>query len=278
MNDREVSPRSYEKFRAFLEAETGIVLGESKQYLVRSRLVGLLHDYPELSLDGIIDLTLQGSDRVLRTRVLDAMTTNETLWFRDSYPFKLLEHSILPELAGSVSKLRIWSAACSTGQEAYSIAMTVKEFQSKRPNAFKSGFEIIGTDISERVVKQATLGEYNEMAILRGLPDHMQKKYFDRGPNNLVKVKPDLARHTQFRNLNLLGSYSTLGKFDVIFCRNVLIYFSAENKKLILQQIAACLSAHGSLILGASESASAVADLFSMQKESTGLFYKKKIN
>ncbi|WP_100642174.1 CheR family methyltransferase [Alteromonas facilis] len=278
MNDREVSPRSYDRFRTFLEGETGILLGESKQYLVRSRLVGLLHDYPELSLDGIIDLAIQGSDRMIRTRVIDAMTTNETLWFRDNYPFKLLEQTILPELAEHTSKLRIWSAACSTGQEAYSIAMTVKEFQSQKPSAFKAGFEIIGTDISERVVKQAQLGEYNEMAILRGLPDHLQRKYFDRGPNNLLKVKQELARHTQFRTLNLLSSYSALGKFDVIFCRNVLIYFSSDNKKHILQQIAACLSPQGSLILGASESATVVGDLFQMKKESNGLFYKRNLS
>lgn len=276
MNSRDVSPQHYASFCTFLERETGIVLGPSKQYLVRSRLVGLLHEYPELSIDSLVDKAVAGRDRKLQQQVVDAMTTNETLWFRDNYPFTLLSNEIIPALAKLNRKLRIWSAACSTGQEAYSIAMTLFELQEKQPQSLKFGFEIIGTDISERVLQQATDGHYDAMAVVRGLSEPLQRKYFERRPDGTLVANSALKRVTQFRKLNLISSYSALGKFDVVFCRNVLIYFSADNKKLILQQIAASLNAEGSLLLGASESVAAVADLFQMVKAANGLYYKKK--
>ncbi|MDM7860175.1 protein-glutamate O-methyltransferase CheR [Alteromonas sp. ASW11-36] len=277
MSTREVSAPNYQRFCQFLERETGILLGDSKQYLVRSRLLGLLHDYADLSLDGLIDKAIQGHDRKLQQRVLDSMTTNETLWFRDTYPFTLLTEQILPAMTPSNRKLRIWSAACSTGQEAYSIAMTILDFQAKNPSALKSGFEVVGSDISEHVLQVANKGEYDKIAILRGLPASYQSKYFNKLGEDSLVVKPHLKQHVSFKKLNLLSPYTGMGTFDIVFCRNVLIYFSADNKKRILQQIAACLSNDGSLLLGASESVTTVADLFQMVKASKGLYYKKKI-
>lgn len=276
MSNRDVSEQSYQHFSQFLEQETGIMLGPTKQYLVRSRLVGLLHDYAGMTVDGLIESAIRGVDRELKRRVLEAMTTNETLWFRDTYPFTLLSDSILPTLADRNRKLRIWSAACSSGQEAYSIAMTLMEYKNRHPSAFKHGFEVIGTDISEKVVEMAKSGYYNQMSVHRGLPDSHKTKYFTPAEDGGVKVSRELSRHTLFKQMNLLSSYAGLGKFDVVFCRNVLIYFSAENKKKILQQIAACLENDGSLLLGASESVSAVADTFSMIKAPAGLYYQRR--
>lgn len=276
MSKREVSAPVYQRFCQFLEGETGILLGESKQYLVRSRLLGLLHDFSVLSLDDLIENAIQGNDLTLRQRVLDAMTTNETLWFRDTYPFTILTEQILPTLQPLNRKLRVWSAACSTGQEAYSIAMTILDYQAKHAGAFKADFEVVGTDISEHVLDVANRGEYNKIAILRGLPAPYQSKYFNKLGDDSLVVKPQLKEHVSFKKLNLLSSYAGLGSFDIVFCRNVLIYFSADNKKRILQQIAACLSNDGSLLLGASESVATVTDLFQMVKASKGLYYNKK--
>lgn len=252
------------------------MLGPTKQYLVRSRLVGLLHDYAGMTVDDLIESAIAGLDRELKRRVLEAMTTNETLWFRDTYPFTLLTDSILPAMANKIRKLRIWSAACSSGQEAYSIAMTILEYQNRNPGSFKHGFEVIGTDISQQMVETAQVGYYNQMSVHRGLPDNFKTKYFSPADDGGVKVTSALSRYTQFKQLNLLSSYAGLGKFDVVFCRNVLIYFSADNKKKILQQIAACLELDGSLVLGASESVSSVADTFSMVKAPAGLYYQRR--
>ncbi|MBT0584969.1 CheR family methyltransferase [Alteromonas oceanisediminis] len=275
MLNREFSPENYQRFGRFLEQRTGIVLGDAKQYLVRSRLISFLHEYPDTDLDGIIDKAISGNDLNLQQRVIDAMTTNETLWFRDTYPFSLLTHHILPGLQDK-QRLRIWSAACSTGQEAYSIAMTLLEYQSQHKEAFRGGFEIVGTDISRRVLNMAKSAHYDLMSVGRGLPAALQRKYFDTNEDKSVTAKLELQRCVTFKPLNLLESYTGLGMFDIIFCRNVLIYFSTDNKKKILQQIAAVLDPKGSLMLGASESVNAAADLFSMTKATNGLFYQHK--
>ena len=204
------------------------------------------------------------------------MTTNETLWFRDTYPFTVLTEQILPALQPLNRKLRIWSAACSTGQEAYSIAMTVLDYQAKHPSAFKAGFEVVGSDISEHVLDVASKGEYDKIAILRGLPTACQAKYFNKLGDESLVVKSQLKQHVSFRKLNLLSPYTGLGTFDIVFCRNVLIYFSADNKKRILQQIAGQLQPQGVLFLGASESISAASDTYSMVKCHPGLYYQKK--
>lgn len=281
MTDREVSTDNYQRFSAFLEKETGIVLGDAKQYLVRSRLVSFLHDYDNASVNTIIEMALSGREPALKQRVIDAMTTNETLWFRDSYPFKLLEQSILPSFTDKHPNLnrplRIWSAACSTGQEAYSIAMTLLEFKEKNPKSLPNGFNITATDLSHRVLEVGEAGKYDTMSIGRGLPAMLQKKYFTTHADGSVTVLPSIRRHVTFKKLNLLASYSSLGSFDIVFCRNVLIYFSPANKQKILQQIAASLASNGSLLLGASESVASVTELFAMVKATHGLYYTKRI-
>ncbi|WP_334013251.1 CheR family methyltransferase [Alteromonas sp. S167] len=276
MANKEVSPESYLKFREFLEKQCGIVLGDSKQYLVRSRLASLLYKHKYESADELISVVVRGFDRNLLQDVIDAMTTNETLWFRDNYPFDLLVKELLPSLASQNRKIRIWSAACSSGQEPYSIAMSVLEFQRQRPGTLRSGVEIVATDLSSEMLKKCELGIYDELSLARGLSAGRREMFFQKNDEGAMQVKPEVRKMVSFRSLNLLSSYAALGRFDIVFCRNVLIYFSPEVKQRILQQIAGQLQSHGVLFLGASESISAASNSYSMVKCSPGLYYQKK--
>lgn len=214
----------------------------------------------------------------LREAVIDAMTTNETLWFRDGHPFRILDEILLPEFnaRGGAQPLRIWSAASSTGQEAYSISMLVDEFRRRHPGALRGGVNIVGTDISARVLEVARLGEYEMLAIGRGLSQERLNTYFTPTGQGGWKIRPELTRGVEFRPLNLLDSYASLGKFDIVFCRNVLIYFSAELKRDIIGRLHATLRPGGYLILGASESLSGVQDKFDMVHCSPGIVYRAK--
>jgi len=274
--NKDVSPASYLKFREFLEKQCGIVLGENKQYLVRSRLASLLYKHKYESADELIDVVVRGFDRALLQSVIDAMTTNETLWFRDNYPFDLLVNNLLPSLSSKNQRIRIWSAACSSGQEPYSIAMSVLEYQRQRPGALRAGVEIVATDLSSEMLQKCELGLYDELSLARGLSPQRRQTFFQQGDNGMMQVKPEVRRMVTFRSLNLLTSYAALGRFDIVFCRNVLIYFSADVKQRILQQIAGQLQPEGILFLGASESISAASSTYSMVKCHPGLYYQKK--
>ena len=276
MANKDVSPASYLKFREFLEKQCGIVLGENKQYLVRSRLASLLYKHNYESADDLIDVVVRGFDRALLQSVIDAMTTNETLWFRDNYPFDLLVNNLFPTLSTKKQKIRIWSAACSSGQEPYSIAMSVLEYQRQRPGALRAGVEIVATDLSSEMLQKCELGLYDELSLARGLSPQRRQAFFQQGDNGMMQVKPEVRRMVTFRSLNLLTSYAVLGRFDIVFCRNVLIYFSADVKQRILQQIAGQLQPEGILFLGASESISAASSTYSMVKCHPGLYYQKK--
>jgi chemotaxis protein methyltransferase CheR len=276
LNSKDVSPESYLKFRQFLEQQCGIVLGENKQYLVRSRLASLLYKFNYPSTDALIDVVVKGYDRTLLQSVIDAMTTNETLWFRDSYPFDLLIKDLLPKLAEKSQRIRIWSAACSSGQEPYSIAMSILEYQKQRPGALRGGVEIIATDLSSEMLEKSEQGIYDELSLARGLSPQRRQAFFQTHASGQMQLRPEVRRMVSFKSLNLLSSYASLGRFDVVFCRNVLIYFSAEVKQKILQQIAAQLQPSGVLFLGASESISAASDFYAMVKCHPGLYYQKK--
>ncbi|NVK57607.1 MAG: protein-glutamate O-methyltransferase CheR [Alteromonadaceae bacterium] len=276
MINKDVSPDVYRQFRDFLERQCGIVLGDNKQYLVRSRLGGLLHERQYKSIDELLSQSISGHDRTLLQQVIDAMTTNETLWFRDGYPFELLIKQLLPEHATRQRRLRIWSAACSSGQEPYSIAMSVLEYQRQNPGAASLSVEILATDLSSNMLKRCEQGTYDELSLARGLSAERRQRYFNPHTDGLLQVKPEVRRMVNFRSINLLHSYSSLGKFDIVFCRNVLIYFSTELKQKILQQIAAQLNPGGILFLGASESVASAADYYRMVKCNPGLYYAKK--
>lgn len=272
----EIDSQSYDQFRRFLEQQCGIVLGENKQYLVRSRLTPLMLKFDISSLPALIAQTLNPANRPLRAAVIDAMTTNETLWFRDEYPFELLKKRILTEFKNQRTPLRIWSAASSSGQEPYSIAMAIYEFQQSNPGAFPGGVQIIGTDISNTMLEQCKHAHYDNLALSRGLSTDRKRKFFETSDSGMLKLKDVIKNMVSFRQLNLLNSYSIMGRFDLVFCRNVLIYFSPELKSKIISQIHGTLNNGCYLFLGASESLSGISQDFNMLRCNPGIVYQKK--
>jgi chemotaxis protein methyltransferase CheR len=205
------------------------------------------------------------------------MTTNETLWFRDNHPFRIFEEKLLPEFyeQRNPRPLRIWSAACSTGQEPYSLSMVINDYKEKK-RVFSSGEKIVATDISPSALEQAKSGEYASLAIGRGLDPARLKKHFMETGDGRFKINQKIAAAIEFRSLNLQDSYALLGKFDIVFCRNVLIYFTADFKKDILTRIHATLNPGGYLMVGASEAVNGLSDLFEMVHCRPGIIYRKK--
>ncbi|HFC53537.1 MAG TPA: protein-glutamate O-methyltransferase CheR [Gammaproteobacteria bacterium] len=266
-----ISSDEYKRFQEFLEQVAGIVLGRNKQYLVDSRLGYIMAEEGIATLGELLSRIQGLGDPKLRERVIDAMTTNETLWFRDSKPYRLLEQLILPKFAGR--PLRIWSAACSSGQEPYSISFTVEEFRERNPAAAPSRVEIVATDLSGSMLASAKAAEYDAMSIARGLTTQQKQKFFDQRGQHWV-VKPQYRRGVSFRKLNLQDSFSALGRFDVVFCRNVLIYFSAELKRDILNRMADVLHPEGYLILGSSESVNGYSERYHTERHPQGVLFR----
>ncbi|MGY3461333.1 chemotaxis methyl-accepting protein methylase [Bradyrhizobium sp. LM3.4] len=228
-----MTPVDYDYLRKFLKERSGLDLSPDKQYLVESRLLPLAR---KASLPGIPDLVLKirNGDGRLATDVVEAMTTNETFFYRDKIPFDHLRETILPGLLRARAarrSLRIWSAASSTGQEPYSIAMCVKEMGA----AFAGWrIEIVATDLSQEVLEKSKAGVYSQFEVQRGLPIQHLMKYFTQS-GDIWQLNADIRAMVQFRQLNLLQDFSHLGTFDVIFCRNVLIYFDQDTKAVIFR-------------------------------------------
>ncbi len=265
-----MTPGDYEFLRKFLKERSGLDLSADKQYLVESRLVPLAR---KAGLSGIPDLAqrIRGGDGRLATEVVEAMTTNETFFFRDKIPFDHLRETILPGLIqarAARKSLRIWSAASSTGQEPYSIAMCVKEM-----SAALAGWrvEIVATDLSQDVLEKCKAGVYSQFEVQRGLPIQLLVKYF-RQSGEIWQLSADVRAMVQFRQLNLLQDFSHLGTFDVIFCRNVLIYFDQDTKAMIFERMAKGLEADGTLLLGAAESVVGITDAFRPLTDRRGLY------
>ncbi len=268
----------FEQFRVFLEKACGILLGENKQYLVSSRLNKLMEQQGIKSLGELVQRIQAQPRGGLREQVVDAMTTNETLWFRDTYPFEVLKNKVIPEFIRNNpgQRLRMWSAACSSGQEPYSISMAIDEFERSNLGQLKMGAQIVATDLSGTMLTNCKTGEYDSLAIARGLSQERLQRYFDtKGPGRWA-VKPAIRSRVEFRSFNLLDSYASLGKFDVVFCRNVLIYFSAQVKKDILLRIHSTLKPGGYLFLGASEALNGLPDHYQMVQCSPGIIYQAK--
>ncbi|MFM7469517.1 MAG: CheR family methyltransferase [Vampirovibrionales bacterium] len=274
----------FQQIKATVEKLCGITLADNKHYLVESRLLPLIQKYKVKSYLELMSL-LKGSQATeLQRDLINAMTTRETLWFRDKSPYVLLEEEILPIITDPtryslVGPLRIWSAACSTGQEPYSIAMTIHEFahkQNKLQLINPGGLTITATDISEAALTTARAGVYDRIAMSRGLPPHMQEKYFKPTSHNeaLWEVDSKVKRHIQFQPCNLMEHFeNAVGKFDIVFIRNVAIYFSPEVKTQLFKKIAHCLKPNGFLILGATESLNGVSELFSPINWRTTTYY-----
>lgn len=264
--------KEYEAFCLFLKSACGIVLGDNRQYFVNSRLNKLMNDHGIGSLSELVMRLKHSSESKFYVSVVDAMTTNETSWFRDIYPYDFLVQQLLPTVTAHNRALRIWSAAASSGQEPYSISIIIQEFQKQRNSALDRT-EIIATDISQTVLNAAKEGVFDQMTLSRGIsPDRINRYFKPHG--KMWQLKDEIRQRVLFREFNLLGSYNTLGKFDLIFCRNVLIYFSTETKMDILARIAGVLNPGGYLFLGGAESMTSYSDRFDVVRLKNGLVYR----
>lgn len=268
----------YRAFANFLEESSGIVLGPSKAYLVSSRLSDIMKEEKVSTLTELVNHMKEPSKAKLKERVVDAMTTNETNWFRDNHPFDVLRTKILPELrdVAKTRPIKIWSSACSSGQEPLTISMTVSEYMAANPGTYPHNVQILATDISPSMLEQAKEATYDSIAMSRGLSAERKKKFFDTLDDGRMQAKQRERARINYRSLNLLTSFVLIGKFDVIFCRNVLIYFSDDVKSDILTRMSQNLNPNGYLFIGASESMSSTCESYNMIKCNPGLVYQKK--
>ncbi len=269
-----INQQEYDAFCHFLVTACGIILGENKQYLVSSRLDSLMKANGIVSLTALVQDLKEHPGSKIYIAVVDAMTTNETSWFRDSYPYDFLYEQLLPDAVDKHKNLRIWSAAASSGQEPYSISIIIDEFLKNRCFSL-TPVNIVATEISQSVLSSAKEGVFPQSALDRGMSQARIAHYFDE-TDSLWRIKDEIKRRIKFREFNLLGSFSALGKFDIIFCRNVLIYFSLETKKDILARIVGALNPQGYLVLGGSESITNYSDSFNVVRLKNGLVYQLK--
>lgn len=273
-----IDQAEFDQFRQFLEDACGISLGDNKQYLVTNRIRRILEENNIASFGELVRVLKLGINRKLKDQVVDSMTTNETFWFRDNYPYEHLKNTLFPQLMAGNNRMfgpvRIWSAACSSGQEPYSISMMAEEYKRQAMGNLARQVQIVATDLSSTVLDQAKRGEYDKLSVLRGLSAERLERYFDNPNPATWRVKSFVKERIDFRSLNLMDSYAALGKFDIVFCRNVLIYFNADLKRQILQKIHASLKPQGILFLGSSEGLAGAADLFEMVRCEPGILYR----
>jgi chemotaxis protein methyltransferase CheR len=265
-----VNPLDYEYLRKILKDQSGLDLSADKQYLIESRLLPLAR---KAGMPGITELVqkMRSGSTIFISQVVEAMTTNETFFFRDKVPFDHFRESIMPEIIkarANRKSVRIWCAAGSTGQEPYSLAMCLKEMGAAL-NGWR--LEILATDLSQEVIEKSKAGIYSQFEVQRGLPIQMLVKYFKQ-TGELWQINADMRAMVQHRQLNLLHDFSQLGVFDVIFCRNVLIYFDQETKVNIFNRLAKVIEPDGFLVLGAAETVVGLTDVFKPFPERRGLY------
>ncbi len=252
---------SFSALAEFLQNRSGIVLTPDKMYLVETRLAPLMRREGCADLNALVAKVKSALSGPIADEVVELMTTNETLFFRDGKPFEHLRNEVLPRLAaarGPRGTIRVWSAACSTGQEPYSVAMTAKEIA---PALGGCRVEILATDLSRDVLRRAAAGRFSQFEVQRGLPIALLMKYFQKDGSEWV-LKEDVRSMVSFREWNLLHPPTPLGRFDVVLVRNVLIYFDAPTKARVLDNIAAVLAKDGVLYLGGAETVLGVSTRF----------------
>lgn len=274
-----ITSQEFKLLSDYIEKMCGIHLEPEKMYLIESRLTALM---AENGCDNYAELYKKASSEpggTLRDKIVDAMTTNETLWFRDSGPYdilrELLDRYAAEIRAGKRSKIRIWCSACSTGQEPYSIAMAVLESGRSGSGLKPEQVEILATDISSTVLFLAKMGRYDQIAISRGLSAEMRDRYF-KPDGRIWTIADNVKAMVTLKRLNLQESYSWIGSRDIVFCRNVLIYFTDRFKRDIVGRIAQLLKPSGFLFVGSSESVSSYCNDYSMIKHARGLYYQVK--
>ena len=266
-----MTPVDYEFLRKLLKERSGLDLSTDKQYLVESRLVPLARKIDLAGISELVQKMKGGAAEALTADVVEAMTTNETFFFRDKTPFDHLKDTMLPALLqarGARRALRIWCAASSTGQEPYSIAMCLKELGSATAG-WK--IDIVATDLSQGVLEKSKAGIFSQFEVQRGLPIQLLVKYFTQ-VGDMWQLNADVRSMVQHRQLNLLQDFTHLGAFDIIFCRNVLIYFDQDTKITIFERLSRIIEGDGFLVLGAAESVVGISDAFKPYPERRGLY------
>jgi chemotaxis protein methyltransferase CheR len=269
----------FKVFAKYIYSISGVYLDETKVYLIETRLQGLVNDLGCASYSELYYRAVSDQSKSLPNKIIDAITTNETLFFRDQSAFELLRNKILPDLIDSRTRkmkaaqplsLRIWSAACSTGQEVYSIAIVLKELI---PDLAKYDIQILGTDISDAAVARASYGCYNQIELDRGFPKDKLSRYLmpDKGQ---WKIRDEIRAMASFRKLNLFDSFAGLGFFDLIFCRNVAIYFTDEDRARLFEKIGKALAPEGCLVIGSTESLNSCCPKFEPKRYLRSVYYQ----
>lgn len=278
MTKIKVTPEEFKQFSKYILEISGITLGAGKEYLLETRLHSIINKLGCSSFNELLQMAKKDFKKEIENEIIDAISTNETYFFRDKSPFELLQHKIFPDLIDKSSKnahkptIKLWSAANSTGQEIYSIAMTLLEM-GVTPD--KYNIKLFGTDISDAAISQASYGLYNKFEVARGLDQRRLKRYFTEH-NGQYKVIDELRAMAQFKKMNLMKPFIGLDKYDIVLCRNVMIYFTTEDRKKIYENISKVLAPHGYLLIGATESLVNDTDLFESKRYLNSVFYQFK--
>ncbi len=267
-----MKPEDFDLFAVLVRQRSGLVLTRDKAYLLESRLLSIVRKYNLKTLEDMATALRSKRDEAMMADITDAMTTNESSFFRDLKPFNHFQKIILPQLIAARADrkvIRIWSAAASSGQEAYSLAMICAE-EAAKLNGFK--VEIIGTDISRDMVLRAKTGIYSQFEVQRGLPVVMLMKYFQQLSGDKWQIKETIRNQVQFKEGNLIGNLGVTGPFDVIFCRNVLIYFDLQTKTRVMDSLAGVMAGDGMLVLGGAETVLGVSEKFRPREGEHGIY------
>jgi chemotaxis protein methyltransferase CheR len=271
-----LKPEDQKALARYVYSITGIALDDSKGYLLEGRLGSLVEELGCNSYGDLVTRAQSEAGGVLRHRIIDAITTGETLFFRDAAPFELLRHKILPELVdrrtrpGRKTLIRIWSAACSTGQEVYSAAIVLRETLL---HLERFEVRLLGTDISDQAIAKASRGLYSEIEISRGLNDEKLSRYFVKAGDQW-RIRDEIRAMATFRTINLMSDFSALGRFDIIFCRNVAIYFNDRDRIGLFSRLEHALERDGYLVIGAMESLNTICPQLEPKRHLRSIYYQ----
>lgn len=279
MNMVKITSAEFALLAKYILSISGISLDTGKEYLVETRLRPLIKEYNCNSFKDLYDLATRDPQKKIEKQIIDAISTNETYFFRDKNPFELLKFKILPDLidkrsAQSSSRqvnIRVWSAASSTGQEIYSVAMIMHELGIQNNRQYN--IKLIGTDISDAAIAKASYGKYNKFEAARGLTPERLRKFFNKTGDDW-RIKDEIRSMVSFQKVNLLKPFLSQGKFDIIFCRNVAIYFNPPDRKKLYQTIANSLEKDGYLLIGSTESLTNDTQMFQPQRYLKSTFYQ----
>ncbi|MBS1872266.1 MAG: protein-glutamate O-methyltransferase CheR [Acidobacteria bacterium] len=274
-----LNPTELKAVSDYVYSICAVSLDQSKGYLIEGRLAHIVDELRLPSYGQLIARARTDASGALNRRIIDSITTNETLFFRDTAPFDALRHKVIPDLidrrtrANSNAPIRIWSAACSTGQEIYTIGIVLKELLG---NPVKYNIRLLGTDISDQAVQRASRGVYSSVEMARGMPPNLRDRYFIRRDDNW-QIADEIRGLASFRHANLMNDFSALGRFDIVFCRNVAIYFTDQDRANLFRRIERSLERGGYLFIGAMESLSGPDSPFDSERHVRAVIYRPKV-